>query len=249
MMQGSVASTPPAKVQTGRRPLGRVLKLVASFGGGLVLLGIAHSLTLPPHPHTVWVVKTAVSPGTPITPQTVTPLKTLSAWPHALTTVPTGWVAKTALAPGQPLLASAVTPAAGFRGLKAHEAVWTIPVSAVGSGMVQPGDRVDVWSDPQSQPTSGNTASTGFATEWATGVRVLGIYSSSGTPVSGQTAIGIVTLAVPTSALPILLTIANPALVMTPAATHFALVVNTAPVSTTAPAPTKAAAHASRPKG
>ncbi len=243
MIHGSVASASPAKAQAGRRSLGRVVKFVASFGGGLVLLGIAHAITLPPHPHTVWVLKTAVSPGTPITSQNVAPLKTLSAWPHALTTLPTGWVAKTALAPGQPLLASSLTPAAGFRGLKAGEAVWTIPVSAVGSGMVHPGDRVEVWSDPQSQPTSGNTASTGFASEWATGVRVLGVYSSSGTPVSGQSAIGIVTLAVPNSALSILLTIANPALVIDPASHQFALAVSTAPTKTVAGSASRSTSH------
>lgn len=226
----------------------RTLKIAAGFVGGFALLGIAHQLTIPPHLHTVWVLKTSIDAGQPVTSQEVTPVKTLSGWPGALSAVPTGMVAKTALAPGTPLLQSDWTTPVAFRGLKPGQAVWTIPVSGVSSGLVQVGDRVQVWSDPQSTPQGSQSASGGFAHLWATGVRVIGVYSASGSPLSNtQTAIGMVSLAVPDQDLSLLMTIANPTLVQDPYQTTFRLMVpppassssTSAALPTTKPSTTK----------
>ncbi|WP_053958136.1 SAF domain-containing protein [Sulfobacillus thermosulfidooxidans] len=232
----TLASSPLQK-SSRRTATARLFKVAAGFLGGFALLGIAHQLTIPPHLHTVWILKTSLTPGQPLTAQDVTGIKTLNPWPNALSSIPTGWVAKRSLAPGTPLLRTDFTTMVAFRGLKPGQAMWTIPVSGVSSGLVQVGDRVQVWSDPQSTPQGSQSASTGFAHLWATGVRVMGIYSSSGTPLSNnQTAIGMVSLAVPDRDLSLLMTIANPTLVQDPYQTHFRLVV-APPTTTQTPAP------------
>jgi len=212
-----------------RTAMARTLKLVVGVIGGIALLGIAHEMTVPPKLHTVLVLKSAITPGQPISAADFTTMKTLNAWPGALTTVPTGMVAKTALPAGTPLLDSVLTPTWAFNGLKPGEALWTVAVTPATSGLVQPGDRVQVWS----APTSGGSSSSALLapTLWATGVRVVGIYSSGGTPVTttGSTsngAIGLVTLAVPDRDLSVLLSLANPILIQDPYQTHFALTVN-----------------------
>lgn len=231
---------------TSRRTVTKTLKIAGGFLGGLALVGLAHQLTIPPHLHTVWVLKTPLTAGQTVTSQNVTTIKTLTGWPGAFSTVPTGMVAKTALAPGTPLLQNDFTTPVAFRGLKPGQAVWTIPVSGVSSGLVQVGDRVQVWSDPQSTPQGSQSASTGFAHLWATGVRVIGIYSSSGTPLSNnQTAIGMVSLAVPDQDLSLLMTIANPTLVQDPYQTTFHLVVS--PPMTTPSSATSSASSPTKP--
>ncbi|MCY0885326.1 MAG: SAF domain-containing protein [Firmicutes bacterium] len=209
-------------------------------------------MTIPPARHTVLVLKAPVSAGEPVSPADVTTLTTLSAWPGALTTVPTGQVARQALPADTPLLAADWTPAAAFHGLKPGEALWTVAVTPTSGALVQLGQRVEVWSTGPAGPRL-----------WALGVRVVGLYSSSGTPLTtpgssslvgggSSSAAGLVALAVPANDLPEFLALTNPLLVTATDQPHFTLV---APVSATAthsagagpasPAPTTAR----RPRG
>lgn len=227
-MSASSASRPAV---TRHRVPGRVIKLAAGFLGGLVLLDVAHQMTIPPARHTVLVLKDPLSAGEPISSDDVTALTTFSVWPGALQSVPVGQVARTALPAGTPLLAADFTSAASFDGLKPGESLWTLAVTPTTGALVQPGQRVEVWSTGTAGPQL-----------WAMGVRVVGIYSSSGTPittgtggglVSGQSnsAAGMVGLAVPSYDLPRFLALTSPLLVEATNQPHFTLV-------TPAPAPT-----------
>lgn len=233
-----------------RRPIApRTLRLVASAAGGLILLGIAHRLVMPPHLTTVVVTSQAVAAGSPVTQtHTITVLNPPATW---LTHAPTGMIATHALTPNQPLTPADLTTPAQFIGLKPGEVQWLVPVSGAASGLARPGERVDVWQMPNTgnANTTTTSASALFAREWASGVRVIGIYSSSGQPITANssTSIGLVGLAVPRSDIGILSFLANPTLIVDPYTHHFTLLSASLATPTTPPTPSKTTTHSASP--
>lgn len=217
----------------------RALRVVGGLLGGIILLEIAHHMVMPPARHQVLVLRVPLAAGTPITPTDVMTMTTASAWPGALSKVPTGEVANTALAAGTPVLAADFVPAADYTGLKPGELLWTIPVTPTTGGLVRPGERVEVWS------------TNGVPHLWAVGVRVVGIYSSSGVPVTtvssggllggGSGAVGMVGLAVPAADMATFLGINDPVLVQAGSSMSFTLITPAPmPVHTASSSPSSA---------
>lgn len=141
-----------------------------------------------------------------------------------------GLVASQALPAGTVLTSNDFTsPQAN--NLHPGEVQWLVPVSAAASGLPTVGQRVDVWSAANNQYR-----------EVATGVRVIGLYTSGGGPVSAPSTTnpnasgpGMVALAVPNTALSTLLNAASsPYLVVDPNQPAFQLL-SASSVSSTSP--------------
>lgn len=105
------------------------------------------------------------------------PKGTITQW----TGVP---LAAHSLTAGTVLTASDFTTAAQAVGLKQGEVRYVVPITAA-SAVTTIGSRVDVWS----LPSNGGSA-TAVPQELAVGVRVIGLYTSQGTPVGGTPSSG-----------------------------------------------------------
>lgn len=196
------------------------LKVGASV---LVAGGTAGALidtTRPPALHSVAVLTTRVSAMHAIPAMGVHWTAVASPPPHAITSASalTGLVAQHNLGPGTMLVMGDFT-APQVNHLKSGEVQWLVSVSAAASGLPTISQRVDVWSGTQ-----------GSYQEVAHGVRVVGLYTSSGKSVgsashvsSGNSGSGLVALAVPTTALASLLNVTSPTLVVDPNAHQFTL--------------------------
>lgn len=219
------------------------IKVALTGLGAVGALGAAAAVVKPPPLTPVAVLKTAVTAYSAVTASQITWVK-MEHPPHGTVTA---WVgdplAARALPAGTVLTQSDFTHGGAALGLTASEVRAVFPITAA-SAAVPLGTRVDVWSEPT---TSGSGAATPQLL--ATGVRVIGLYTSAGAPVgatassggllsggsSTPAAPGLVALAVPASALPTLMQ-KNPEqtvlLVDDPARTHFALA--SSPASTAA---------------
>lgn len=164
-----------------------------------------------------------------------------------------GWLAARSLPAGTVLTAADVAAAQAVVALRPDEVRWVVSVTP-GSGLVTPGERVDVWTAPgglNGAPSAGGNPAS--PVPLATGVRVVGVYTAQGQPVAANsggsgslaaastgptTAVGLVALAVPRPALTALMAV-DPAqtaiLVVDPGATAFrlALHVRAAPAPAT----------------
>lgn len=150
-------------------------------------------------------------------------------------------VASQHLAPGT-ILTNTDFTAGQVDSLHPGEVQWLAPVSAAGSGLATIGQRVDVWS-----------AVKGAFQLVATGVRVVGLYSSNGNAVStshsgsgSASSTGMVALAVPQTDMSTFLDISTPYLVVDPNHAQFHLASSSSSSSSTTastPAKSSSATH------
>lgn len=211
----------------------RGIKIALTGLAAIAAMGATAYIAKPPPLTSVAVLKTSVAGLSPVTSQQITwvkmehpPLGTITAWDgDPLTTH--------ALAAGTVLTQADFTSTRQVSGLKHHEVQYLVSITPA-SAVIKVGQRVDVWSQP---PTQGSTPSS--PQELATGVRVMGLYTSTGLPVAGSTPSGgllsssstnntpaLVALAVPSSHIAALIA-ANPQdsalLVNDPTKTQFTL--------------------------
>ena len=221
--------------------LGTAALVATAAGTALVLF------TRPPRLTSVAVLTETVPAMQAIPPQAVHWTRVASPPPDAVTPN-VSWgalVASQALPPGT-ILTTGDFAAPQANGLHPGEVQWLVPVSAASSGLAAIGQRVDVWNN------QGGTFQV-----VAYGVRVIGLYSSSGTPLSTASSAGsgpgMVALAVPSTAMGTLLDVTSPYLVVDPNQAGFRLaappVVSSATsAASTTPSSSSAAATASRPQ-
>jgi len=201
----------------------RWLRGLLALMAGLALAAVLLARTHGPRYAQVPVLTANLAPGQPVTPQDVT----WAAMPHP----PAGLASRALLAhapvaviplrAGQLLTATDVAPGPGLVP-RPGEVALTIAASGAASGLVSPGDRVDVWALTPSG--SGSTSSSGGSGGAAKpppgpqllllGARVLAVATSSGAPVTAGASIGLVTLAVPAPAVAAVL--AAPSLYLVP---------------------------------
>jgi hypothetical protein len=248
-----------------RRPVPRrwwqaAIALAVAFGATVT---VSH-LATPPATETVAFLTASVPQGDTIPASAVTwqpvvtPPTGALTWPER----PLGPVVATVpLYAGQALTPADFTPASQA-GLRPGEVAWLVPVSsAAASGLPNPGQRVDLWGAFGSGSASGSSPAAPPVLI-ATGVRVLGLYTSQGVPISlvgalapaaapgtsglsGQTtaeslsssgaSIGIVELAIPRADLGSLMAASNFSLVVDPGTSHFRLALPTASTGPTVP--------------
>lgn len=168
--------------------------------------------------------------------------------PAGALTAPGPWLnlaAGTSLPAGTILTAADLTPPQ-IQGLGPGEVQWLVTVNSATSGLPTVGERVDVW-----------TVIGAHYAPVAYGVRVIGLYTSSGAPLtaaSGQ-APGLVALAVPERDIGALLAVTAPTLVVDPNQARFRLAGPPAPqqvparrsVASGQPKPRQPAPRARRP--
>lgn len=219
--------------------LGTATAVAAAAGTALF------ALTRPPTLTPVAVLTEAVSAMHAI-PETAVHWTQVAAPPPNAVTPAMSWgalVAGQALAPGT-ILTTGDFAAPQANGLRPGEVQWLVPVSAASSGLAAIGQRVDVWDNR-----------TGTYQAVAYGVRVIGLYSGSGTPMSSADSSGsgpgMVALAVPSTAIGTLLDVAAPYLIVDPNQAGFRLAAPMGPPSatTTSPARLSAASAASATPG
>lgn len=215
--------------------------LIVAIGAGIFV----HSLAAPPPTVFVPFVTVPVAVGHRIAAADISwrPVEHPPATALQSPQNPVGQRARHALVVGQALAAQDLGGAAPTA-LRTNEVMWMAPVaSAAASGLPAIGQRVDVWSGIAS---SSNGVSAPVL--MAAGVRVVGLFTSAGSPVAptaatsssafgspaGGGAIGIIGLAVPFRDLATLLATQGLTFVVDPSAHHFHL---TAPTSV--PSPTK----------
>nr|WP_014107008.1 hypothetical protein [Sulfobacillus thermotolerans]AEP14345.1 hypothetical protein [Sulfobacillus thermotolerans] len=205
----------------------------AGLGAVAALVG-AIAVVKPPPLTPVAVLKHSVDAMTPVPASAVTwvrmehpPRGTVTAWaglPLAAQRLPAGTV----------LTVADFTSATQAIGLKTGEVRYVVPITPT-SAVVTLGARVDVWSVPTATGSSATVPQ-----ELAQGVRVIGLYTAQGQPVSNTATSGgllspnsgtpqtpaLAALAVPGAALPVLMA-ANPdqtaLLIADPTQTQFGL--------------------------
>jgi Flp pilus assembly protein CpaB len=214
----------------------RWLRALLALAAGLALFAVlltraqGHRLTRVP------VLTVNLAPGDAVTPQDITWAGMVSPPPGLASAalLRSDPVAVIPLRSGQLVTATDVAPAPGFVP-RPGEVALTVAVSGAASGLVTPGDRVDVWSMGTSASSTGNASSGGSTggkaasgpTPLLLGARVLAIATSSGAPVTSGASIGLVTLAVPASAVASVL--AAPAVYLVPDAFARQVTVATGP--------------------
>lgn len=187
----------------------RWLRALLALAAGLALFAVlltraqGHRLTRVP------VLTVNLAPGDAVTPQDITWAGMVSPPPGLASAalLRSDPVAVIPLRSGQLVTATDVAPAPGFVP-RPGEVALTVAVSGAASGLVTPGDRVDVWSVGTSASSAGNTSGGSSGSKAAggpapllLGARVLAIATSSGAPVTTSASIGLVTLAVPAPAV------------------------------------------------
>ena len=211
------------------------LKITATGVFGLIVLVGAKTLIAPPPLTVVAVVKTSIPAATPVLSTDLQWVSMVKPPSNAITRAnfTPHWDAAQTLLAGQSLVQNDLIAPSQATGLKPREVQWMVPLSGALSGLPSLGERMDVWSDTALSLNSNNALP--LPIQWARGVRVIGLYNSNGQPVgpnavaaNGSTApstqpIAIVGLAVPKSALPVLLGVLNLQLVPDPYATAFQL--------------------------
>jgi len=198
------------------------------------------TVTRPPHLIGVPVLTQSVTAMQSISPKAVHWMDVASPPPNAIAsnTPLTDLVTQQALPAGTVLTTSDFTTNQN-NGLHPAQIQWLVPVSGAASGLPEVGNRVDIWS------LAGKTPQI-----VAYGVRVIGLYTNSGssltqtTPTSFATPtntnasnIGLVGLAVPAHDLQQLLNLNAPYLVVDPNQTAFRLVGTSTPSTTTSSHP------------
>lgn len=192
-----------------------IAAVLAIAAGGLLV-----GLTRPPVLSSVPVLTQSVNAMHPVPRSAVRWVAVKTPPPGALSRQ-AHWqvlVASQHLAPGT-ILTNTDFTAGQVDGLHPGEVQWLAPVSAAGSGLATIGQRVDVWSDVK-----------GAFQLVATGVRVVGLYSSNGNAISASnngsgssSSTGMVALAVPQKDIGTFLDVSTPYLVVDPNQAHFQL--------------------------
>ena len=221
------------------------IKIGLSGLGAVAAIAAAAQLVKPPPLTPVAVLAKPVAALQPVTASEITwiPME------HPPTGTVTAWagdpLAASALAAGTVLTQADFSSAAQAVALKAGEVRYVVTVTPA-SAVVAVGQRVDLWSVGSPAGASNGTA----PQELARGVRVIGLFTSNGTPIgtasaasggllsgssSTATVPALAALAVPQSAMPALMA-ADPSqtmlLVQDPAQTSFALVTGASTATT-----------------
>lgn len=223
------------------------IKIGLSALGAVVAVGGATQLVKPPPLTRVAVLKHAVAALSPVTSQNITwvnmehpPQGTITAW----TGDP---LAAAALAGGTVLTQADFSSAAQAVALKSGEVRYVVTVTPA-SAVVTVGQRVDLWGLASTNGSSSGTA----PKELAQGVRVIGLYTSAGTPIGATNTGGggflsggssstpqapaLAALAIPSAALSAMMA-ADPSqtmlLVQDPSQSKFALITGSSTTTTT----------------
>jgi hypothetical protein len=163
----------------------RYLQIAAALVVAILAGLFVHSLASPPPMVFVPFVAAPVAVGHRIAATDITWRDVVNPPPGALQAPsnPVGQRARHALLPGQALSANDLGGASPTA-LKPGEVMWMAPVgSAAASGLPAIGQRVDVWSGVNSNP-NGVSAPVLLAV----GARVVGLFSSTGLPLTSATA-------------------------------------------------------------
>lgn len=220
------------------------IKVALAAATALTAGGLLVGLTRPPHLSSVPVLTISVNAMQTIPTNAVhwIPVKTV---PKGALTSRVNW---SGLVASQHLPAGTILTNTDFttslaNGLHPGEVQWLAPVSAASSGLASVGQRVDVWSDDK-----------GAFHLIAQGVRVIGLYSSSGSMVastgsgSGSPTAGMVGLAVPATHVSTFLNVSAPYLIVDPNQTAFHLTGgSTSSAGSTTVSSSPHASHASHP--
>lgn len=223
------------------------IKVGLSGAGAVMAVLVATQLVKPPPLTPVAVLNQSVSALAPVTIKAITwvpmehpPAGTVTAWAGDP-------LVSAALTAGTVLTQADFSSAAQAVALKSGEVRYVVAVTPA-SAVVSVGQRVDLWSTGSTNGSQNGTA----PQELAQGVRVIGLFTSSGTPIgvattasggllsggssSAAAAPALAALAVPQSAMAALMT-ADPnqtmLLIDDPAQTQFALVTSGSTVTGT----------------
>lgn len=150
--------------------------------GAVVAVGVATQLVKPPPLTPVAVLNRSVQALAPVTSQDVTwvrmenpPTGTVTAWAGDP-------LSASALAVGTVLTQADFSSAAQAVGLKSGEVRYVVGITPA-SAVVLVGQRVDLWSVASAGTQNGTAPQ-----ELASGVRVIGLFTSSGTPIGASSA-------------------------------------------------------------
>lgn len=203
----------------------RWLKVGAAAVVGIAAAVSLEAFTRPPQLVSVAVLKASVATMQAVPTADIQWTQVASPPPNAITPGESfaGLVASQTLAPGT-ILTSGDFTSPQANNLHPGEVQWLVPVSAAASGLPAVGQRVDVWSTVNNQYQM-----------IAMGVRVVGLYTTQGGPISAPSATnpntsgpGMVAMAVPSTALGTLLNVTSPYLVVDPNQPGFELVSSSA---------------------
>lgn len=158
---------------------GGLVRGAAAVAAGLVVSVLLLSASTPPRLHPVAVVTTAVSAGTVLAAADISNLMVAAPPAGALTVEQAeGRYAQTPLYPGDTVSAEQVGPSWGAA---AGDVKVVVPVTAAGSALAQPGGYVEVYG-----MTTAAIGSAPAVTLLAPRAKVLGVYTTSATPITAS---------------------------------------------------------------